>query len=265
MDTQSLRSQLPVLVAGHMPSKARSIKYRVFDGTPQLSTLGFHVDPKPFEGRIIAITDEAVVIKTGRVTFAVLNRSLVPDVPAEGDRVRVEPYARRRFDGLRADTPEVVTDYTAEGKPYTVTRHILGSAPAQLPIPEPNCRELQDLIHQLEQLPAPDGFRRIAHMLVDANATDFTWVDPRPENIIDAPPAISFSVSTDRFQGRITILYRRGLDLYAVEARSGEELIKRIGEVYFDELGETLAALFDDGSWKRIRVQTLSHPRPTRH
>ena len=37
---------------------------------------------------------------------------------------------------------------------------------------------------QLETLPAPDGYRRITHLLVDAGACDFTWVDPLPKDII---------------------------------------------------------------------------------
>jgi hypothetical protein len=126
--------------------------------------------------------------------------------------VQVEPYARRRFDGLRADTPEEETAFTADGKPYTVQRFVLGSAPAKLPIPEPRCPELQELIQQMEQLPAPDGYRRITHLLVDAGARDFTWVDPLPKDIIATPPAIAFTVATAKFQGRVTVLYERGLD-----------------------------------------------------
>ena len=108
--------------------------------------------------------------------------------------MQVEPYARRRFDGLRADTPEEETAFTADGKPYTVQRFVLGSAPAKLPIPEVRCPELQALIQQMEQLPAPDGYRRITHLLVDAGARDFTWVDPLPNDIIATPPTISFTV-----------------------------------------------------------------------
>lgn len=37
------------------------------------------------------------------------------------------------------------------------------------------------------EMPAPDGFRRITHMLVDAGAHDFTWVDPKPSRIIETP------------------------------------------------------------------------------
>jgi len=146
-----------------------------------------------------------------------------------------------------------------------VRRLILGSAPAKLPIPQPRCPELQELIQQLEQLPAPDGFRRITHLLVDAGARDFTWVDPLPSDIIETPPAISFTVATAKFQGRVTVLYERGDDLYAVELHRDGELVERIDEVFFDSLGETLERLIDDGSWRRIRVQCLSGRKPVRH
>nr|EKX0146394.1 GTPase [Pseudomonas aeruginosa] len=127
---------------------------------------------------------------------------------------------------------------TSDGTPYTITRHILGSAPAKLPIPTPQCMELGQLIEQLEEMPAPDRFRRITHMLVDAGARDFTWVDPTPSKIIETPPAISFTVSTAKFEGRVTILYDRGGDTYVVELhrQNGEsvELVDRHDEVYFD-------------------------------
>ena len=119
MDTQAIRAQMPTLVSGHVPSNVRSFKFNIFDGQPKVSTLGFHIDPKPFEGKVIATTDDAIVVKTGRAEFAVLDRALVTEVPDEGVKVQVEPYARRRFDGLRADTPEEETAFTSDGKPYT--------------------------------------------------------------------------------------------------------------------------------------------------
>ena len=265
MDTQAIRAQMPTLVRGHVPSNVRSFKFNIFDGQPKVSTLGFHVDPKPFEGKVIATTDEAIVVKTGRAEFAVLDKALVTDVPDEGAKVQVEPYARRRFDGLRADTPEESTEFTAGGQAYTVKRFILGSAPAKLPIAEPQCPELQELIHQLEQLPAPDGFRRITHLLVDAGARDFTVVDPSPSNIIATPPAIGFTVASAKFQGRVTVLYERGLDTYAVELHREGELVERVDEVFFDTLGQTLERLIDDGTWRLIRVQRLSGSKPVSH
>lgn len=258
MDPQAIRAQLPTLVRGHVPSNARTFKFNLFDGQPKVSAMGCHIDPTPFEGKVIAITEEAIVVKTGRAEFAVLDRSLVTEVPEEGAKVRVEPYARRRFDGLRADTPEAETAFTADGRPYQVQRFVLGSAPAKLPIPQVRCPELQTLIEQMEQLPAPDGYRRITHLLVDAGARDVTWVDPLPKDIIATPPAISFAVATAKFQGRVTVLYERGLDLYAVQLDRDGERVERIDEVFFDSLGGTLERLIDDGTWRRIRVQCLS-------
>ena len=261
MDRSLIKSMMPSLVAGHVPRNVRSFKYRVFDDQPLSSTLGFAIDPQPFDGKVVAATDDAIVVKLKPSEFAVLDPSLVTTVPAEGAKVHVQPYARRRFHGLRADTPEVITEKTSDGTPYTITRHILGSAPAKLPIPTPQCMELGQLIEQLEEMPAPDGFRRITHMLVDAGARDFTWVDPKPSKIIETPPAISFTVSTAKFEGRVTILYDRGGDTYVVELhrQNGEsvELVDRHDEVYFDMLGEVLERLIDDGRWRQIDVSIL--------
>lgn len=265
MDRSAIRSQMPMLVAGHVPRNVRSFKFRVFDGQPQESALGFLLDPQPFDGKVVAITDEAIIVKTGRAEFAVLDRNLVTVIPGAGAKVLVQPYARRRFDGLRADTPEERTEHTRDGVPYTVKTHVLGAAPAKLPIPDPQCPELADMIQQLEQLPAPDRYRRITHLLVDAGACDFTWVDPTPDKIIETPPAISFTVATAKFAGQVTLLYDRGGDVYVVELHRDGELVKRIDEVYFDTLGEVLERLFDDGSWRRIQVQVLSEAKATRH
>ncbi|RMX06806.1 GTPase [Pseudothauera nasutitermitis] len=264
MDRTAIRNQMATLVAGHVPRNVRSFKFRLFDSQPQESTLGFVIDPKPFDGKVVAMTDDAIVLKTSRAEFAVLDRDLVTVVPDEGAKVHVQPYARRRFDGLRADTPEERTEYTSDGKPYTIQTHILGSAPAKLPIPEPKCPELHDLIQQLEELPAPDRFRKITHMLVDAGAKDFSWVDPAPAKIIETPPAISFSVSTTKFEGRVTVLYDRAGDVYVIELHQGNELIERIDEVYFDSLGEVLARRIDDGRWRQIQVTVLEQAKRTR-
>lgn len=265
MDRSAIRAQMPALVAGHVPRNLRSFKFRFFDGQPQESALGFMIDPQPFDGKVVATTDESIIVKTGRAEFAVLDRNLVTIVPDEGVKVHVQPYARRRFDGLRADTPEERTEHTADGTPYTVKTHILGAAPAKLPIPEPQCPELSELIQQLEQLPAPDRYRRIAHLLVDAGAREFTWVDPAPDKIIETPPAISFTVTTAKFTGQVTLLYDRGGDVYVVELRHSGELVTRVDEIYFESLGDVLARLIDDGSWRRIQVQVLPAGKAVRH
>ncbi len=265
MNTQAIREQLPTLVNDHIPRNVSRFSFNIFDGVPKKSALGFHIDPDPFEGKVVAKTDDAVVVKKGRAEFAVLDLALVSEVPLVGAKVRVEPYARRRFDGLRADTPEERTEVGSDGHRYTVKSVLLGAAPAKLPIPEPKCYQLQELIRQLEELPAPDGFRRITHLLVDAGARDFTWVDPTPANIIATPPAIGFTVATSKFQGQVTVLYDRGFDAYAIETRRDGELVERVELVFFDMLGETLERLIDDGTWRQIRVKVLSGRKVATH
>ena len=100
---------------------------------------------------------------------------------------------------------------------------------------------------------------------MDAGAQNITWLDPLPADIIRTPPAIGFTVATMKFQGCVTVLYERGLDLYAVELRRDGELIERVDEVFFDILGETLKNLLDDGSWRRIRVTRVSGRKSVRH
>lgn len=266
MDQTAIREQLPALVSGHPPRNVCRFKFSIHDGRPQKNALGYHVDPKPFEGKVVARTDDAIVVKNGRAEFAVLDRSLTTAAPDAGVKVLVTPYIRRRFDGERADTPEVETAYSSEGTPYTVKRMTLGPALAKLPIPEPQCPQLRHLIQQLENLPAPDGFRRITHMLVDAGAKDITWVDPLPANIISTPPEIRFTVSTGMFEGRVSILYDQGGDICVIELKRDEVTVERMDQVSFGMLAQTLERLIDDGRWRLIQVEILPNGRrQTRH
>ena len=101
----------------------------------------------------------------------------------------------------------------------------------------------------------------MTHLLVDVGARDFSCVDPLPSDIIKTPPAISFTVATAKFQGRVTVLYDCADDLYVIELKRNEEFVERVAEVFFDSLGETLERLIDDGSWRRIHVRCLSGPK----
>ncbi len=76
MDHALIRSQMPTLVAGHVPRNARSFKFNVYDGTPQKTMLGFAADPIPFQGKVIAVTDDAIVVKVKPTQIAVVDRHL---------------------------------------------------------------------------------------------------------------------------------------------------------------------------------------------
>jgi hypothetical protein len=258
MDHEAIRAELPSLVIGHLPRNVRKFKFRIYDDKPPVSTLGFLVDPEPFEGTVIAITESAIIVKVDRAVFGVVDRRLASEIPRIGARVRVTPYARHHFDGTRVDAPTEERRHTSDGHAYAVRSVILGGAATRLPVSKPRCSELAALIEQIERMPAPDGFRRIAHLLADAGARDFTCVDPDEAAIIKTPPAIRFAVGTSKFSGQVTILYERGPDLYAVELHRDGELVDRVDEVFFDDLGHTLEQLIDDGHWRRIWIETIS-------
>lgn len=258
MDHLAVRTLMPTLVAPFVPSNSRRFKYRIYDDQPAVSALGFHPDPQPFEGKVIALTDEAIVIKLKRTEFAVLDRHLVDVVPSEGSTVSITPYARHHFDGQRVGTPRENTEYLADGTPYVTRTVILGDATTRLPVPAPRCPELAQLIEQLEQLPAPDGFRRISHLLVDAQARDFTLVDPERDDIVTTPPAIRFTVTTGKFSGQVTISYDRCADAYDIDLHHNDALHQRVESIYFDSLGDVLEQLIDDGHWRCIQVEVLS-------
>ena len=92
MDHSSIRTQIPALVSAHVPRNVRSFKFRIYEDLPQESSLGVRMDPQPFEGKIVAKTDQVIVVKIGRAEFAVLDRHQVSQEPDEGTKVQVQPY-----------------------------------------------------------------------------------------------------------------------------------------------------------------------------
>jgi len=50
-----------------------------------------------------------------------------------------------------------------------------------------------------------------------------------------------------------------------VELHRNSNLVERVDEVSFDELGQALERLIDDGSWRLIRVQRLSGRKLVQH
>lgn len=224
----------------------------------------------------------------------IVDRAYLDKLPELDTKVEVIPYARRHFNGQRIDEPEKEIQTLPDGTTYTVTKMMLGGTTTELPLPISKeyiqCPELLALIEQLEQLPAPDGFRCISHLLVDAGAREFTINDPKTSDITHSPPSISFTVGNAKFNGKVTIAYDRGADTYFIQTYPAKlvstedestiavtletsletttvttpELdttepieVMQITDVYFDELGARLAELIDDGAWQVIKIKVL--------
>jgi hypothetical protein len=252
------------LCAGQLPKNRKNYRLSVHDETPQEGAFG-RVDPKPFKGRVINDTDDKafIVLSADKSRIHVVDRTLATHEPKLDDWVEVTPYARRDFDGKRVDEPKEETRSMPDGTTYTTQTVTLGGNSVRLPVPKPQCPELGELIEQMEAARV-DAFRLLPHMLVDAGARDFETVDPMPENIVDTPPEVSFSVCAEKFTGRVRVSYDRGLDSYCVELFQNGEQVQRKFPVWCDELASVLVELIDDGRWLRIVVEPISPAKKPR-
>ena len=243
---------LPFLVRGSMAKNARQFSYQIVDFSVPFNVFGFRIDPEPFEGNVVAYDygGQLMLIKLGgKPLYRVLDLAHVTSKPAIGKKVRITPYARRDWNGERLDKPNVVEGISRNGKPYRTYETILGGRELKLPIPETSNFELNELVKQLEMLPAPDGFRNIVHLLADANATQF--------EVNEKNQSIAFYVDTQKHQGKVEIVYDRASDSYAVILTSDGIVNDEVDDIYFDRLGSALSYLIDDLEWRKIKVEVI--------
>lgn len=239
----------------HVPSNVRTIRYNVFDGRPSVNFLGLRVDPQPIEGTVVESDDSFVMVKKAgsRNSFAVFPVDMIETVPPLKKRVRVSPYARKNFDGMRLDTPK----REERGNGIVIQSLVIGGH-VQLPIDryQLKCEYLKDMITQLEALPDIYG-RTIAQVMTDAGAPAVEYCDPEDEMLFETPPRLSFDVITARFTGRVSVIYDRGLDYYTLsfEPTNGEP--HKIEEVDFLSLAEIIVDEIDDGLWQKAKVVYL--------
>lgn len=264
LNKNEVRQALLALVVPHLGRNIRNFNYRILDNSVGDNAFGIAIDPKPFEGKIVEYTEQFMLIKTGRKEFAVVDLTYVTDKPAIGSKVMVTPYARRHFNGKRIDEPKVEHETLPTGTVITKTHLLLGGETTKLPVPEVKCPELAEMINQLQELTAPDGLRKLAHVLVDAKATDFSVVDPLPSQIINTPPTVSFKVATQKFKGNVAIQYDRIMDAYTIQLKQLNQLARRIDNIYFDELGQHLVDLIDDGNWQKIEIVIVSNAKKSK-
>lgn len=258
MNREAIRANLGALVADAIPKNAQRIDCTFFDDRPMHNAFAMRVDPRPVEGRVVALTDEAIIVKTGRIAFVAVDRMLATESPAVGTKVRATPYFRRDFSGERLDAPRQENWINGDGKAHEMNVMVIGSRVARIPLPhKPTNPYLADLVEQLEILRTPDSLRTIANMLVDAKAEAIEVVDPAEAHLSDTPPEISFAVTTKKFTGRIAVLYDDGTMNYAVELRAAGAVAERIANVKVTHLAEILADRIDDGTWRRIHVEML--------
>lgn len=242
----------------HTPSNARSYKYQIYNGEASINTLGFQVDLKPQVGKVVEVSEYWVAIKTARTEFFVCAKALMEFLPDLGATVRITPYARRKFDGTRMDTPE---ERFEDG--YRVSIIKIGERVSPIPIDKDSLKSpfLRDMITQLEELPSPDGVRTIAQMLIDAGAgtEPVIYKDPEDDEVISKPPTVEFRIASQKWNGFLQVIYDRAMDYYRIQLIELQkaQVEVDIKDVDFTSLGEVIATLVDDGTWSMAKVEVL--------
>ncbi len=257
MDREHAKALFRAVAGRHIPSNARRYSYLMVDSEPPVNAMmGFKADYKPVTGKVVDAIDGAIVVKTARTEFALVSHEILPFIPDLGATVRITPYARRLFDGSRLDAPQIEHETLENGLRIQTRTIKLGDDRTPLPVIAERSSYLRDLIDQIEKMKAPDGFRTVAQMLVDANATAFTVVDPSDnDDIIATRPEISFSVCTTRFDGRVSVVYWRVPDLYHVHFAPESGQHEEVPDVDFMALGSVLRDRIDDGQWRMAKIE----------
>lgn len=262
--TEQARAWLSNVVTRHVPINAKSYRGVFYDPNEiPRNCLGMQVDKQPVEGKVVELTDVWILLKQGRkYDFFLMERKWLRSVPGIGDTVRITPYARRGFHGERLDKPsERKLSDGISIKSYTIGENI-----SPLPIDKKSlqCSYLCDLIAQVENLKTRDGIRTLAQVMIDAGAIEgLEHNDPADKDVIDSPPSLTFRVSTAKHDGYLSIIYRRGPDLYEISLldRESRQALRNVDGLYFDDLGDTIMDLIDDGSWRFAAVEVLKPNR----
>jgi hypothetical protein len=254
------RAFLQSIAWNHLPSTTRRYSFVTYTGEPSMNALGIQADLSPQEGKVVEVTDDWIVLKKGRAAeFFITARSLVTSVPNIGATVRITPYARRDFNGVRLDNPKVED----RGNGVTVRTITIGNSVSKIPVDKASiqCPELLEMIRQLEELESPDGVRRLSQILVDAGAWKkrVEYKDPAHQEILSMPPTLRFRVESGKHTGYVDVVYDRGFDFYKIRLIEDISLnvTKEYVDVDFTSLGDFLIDAIDDGQWKLATVEVL--------
>ena len=249
----------------NLPKTTRRYQWTFLDGGLGENALGYSADHKPVEGKVVYTDGEIVVLKQGaKSIFTAVDHSILPESTTfhVGDRVRITPYARRRFDGTFLYEPVK----SADGRSMIYT---IGESVSHFPVSKDTiaCPELLDMITLLER-GKTSSYRTIAQVLIDAGATLEPLQindDPDPENIIKNPPAITFRIQCAKLSGYLRVFYDRSMDLYGIHVMDTcGTIVDTISDIDFTSMSDVIQDLVDDGSWREAKVEFVKKARPTK-
>ena len=256
VDRSLIKSMMPSLVAGHVlatcgrSSTACSMISRcpqrwASPSTPTLRRQGGRRDRRCHRRQ--AQTFE----------FAVLDPSLVTHGSCRSAPRSCQPYARRRFDGLRADTPEVITgDFGRHAVHHHRAHPRLGAG--KLPIPAA-VHGVGPAHRAVGGDAGPDRFGASPHA-GGCRCPRLHLGRSTPSKIIETRRRSASGFSTAKFEGRVTILCDRGGDTAMVELlrQNGESVGRSIGTTgVFRHARRSAGGIIDDGRWRGSTMSIL--------
>lgn len=260
MKKSQIKAAVAAIARATLPSNAKTYSYRTWDAQLSVNQLGGIRYLTPSSGTVVSQADGLTIVKTGRTTFDAVSTELLDKPLSVGDRVDLSYYQLRNFDGKRADGSEYGAGVFAltGAKTYLPCRWpdryygVLRDATVAQFTPIQNAC-LRELILQLEDMPVDGGMRKVANVLVDANATALTFTDPPFLGAMN--PAMSMHIASGKFIGQLTIYYNAGADTYGIRLEpQGIPEATRLTDIYFDDMGKALLEHIDDGSWKNVKV-----------
>lgn len=259
LNRQDVETTLTKLLARYIEKHGRLVDWSIFDCTAINNKRGIFIDPIPFVGKVVHYNEQMMIVKTKSTEYMAVALDYVTCRPKRGTKVLVTPYARRQFGGTRCDRyeAEIQGDNI---KHYVITQEALYPMdPTYFPIDNLHSKSnlFKNLIKNMQTLFAHHGLRNLVHILVDANAKNFKFVDP-VVNYGGSYPYMECEVNTQKYKGLVKIwIYDNGHE-FGISFSNGNCVLGSENRIPFEQLGERLEERIDDGKWRKIKINILN-------
>ena len=271
LSSESARQYVTAKAQKYIPANVRKYTWSTYTDEVRYNSLGGVSYLSDQTGTVVDMDEDFALIKIARSHFAVVAKHLLDKPVAVGDKLSLSFYKLRRFDGTSADGSDdpavgsvrtcmltgIYTHFPVkwEGRHLGINEKFAESYQV---ISNPY---LRDLIVQMENISINDGRRAVVNVLVDAGAQNLSFSDPGEDDVLTNPPGIHCDVKTAKFEGRVSVVYDRGMDTYTVLLSKDGVVQSESQDVHFNELGEALTRAIDDGHWLKAKVTVLK-PAP---
>jgi hypothetical protein len=271
MSISKAKEWLQSVIRNHLGANIRRYKFKIWVAGVNHNSLGGVITLAPLEGKVAEVGDEYTLIKQGPSEVCVVRTDLLDTNVSVGDKIACKFFELRRFDGKLSngsqdDDGSGCISFMLTGAKtylpvmwdgrYTSYKAFVTDGWSRIENPY-----LRDLVTQIESIPAPDGFRTGADILVNANAKNLRFVDPAEDQSANEDarkwPSILCDVATAKFTGELALRYDRGADTFQFDLTDlqGNQTVRE--EIHFNEVVSTLLEFIDDGSWNKVQVTLL--------